>query len=103
MRPPSVIVVWIAMTCATYDLQSQVRDVDEIKPLSLTIPAFPEEMKLRGVGGSVTLEVFLSPEGRVAWAHAIGGDRLFHSGCKEAVTQWTFEPDLNKAGFRGNP
>jgi TonB family protein len=55
-------------------------------------PVYPPEAKAQGVEGKVTLNLLISPEGKVTKAVITGGPIEFAKGTMDAVSQWQFKP-----------
>jgi periplasmic protein TonB len=72
-------------------LSSTVLTGKAIERKSPTYPAIAKQTRLQG---SVTVEVMISPEGRVESARALGGHPLFVSAAVEAARGWRFQPTI---------
>lgn len=80
------------------------RVVDTAKPLLVSsvvlqgkavervVPAYPELPKRIRLQGEVSLEVIISPEGRVESVRVVSGHPLLVGSAREAARGWRFEP-----------
>ena len=57
-------------------------------------PAYPRLAMTARIGGPVSVEVVISPEGRVEAARAVSGHPLLKSAAVEAARGWRFQPTL---------
>lgn len=57
-----------------------------------SVPAFPDEMRKKGVEGLVVLPVLVGSEGRVADIRVVAGKEPFLSAAIEVVRSWRHEP-----------
>jgi TonB family protein len=56
------------------------------------VPAYPEPARTQRIEGPVELEVVVTPDGLVKYAHAIDGDRHLRGAAEEAVSRWRYRP-----------
>jgi TonB family protein len=62
-------------------------------PVHVVSPGYPEELLERGEPGSVTLDFFVDPEGKVRMPAAeLGTHPSFARAAAAALVQWRFEP-----------
>jgi TonB family protein len=83
---------------------SRPRVIDTAKPLLVSsvvlqgkavervVPAYPELPKRIRLQGEVSLEVIISPEGRVESVRVVSGHPLLVGSAREAARGWRFEP-----------
>jgi periplasmic protein TonB len=57
-------------------------------------PAYPPLARQIRLEGSVTVEIFISPDGRVESARALNGHPLLMTAAVEAARAWRFQPTL---------
>jgi TonB family protein len=56
------------------------------------VPAYPEPARTQRIEGPVELEVVVTPDGFVKYAHAIDGDRHLRGAAEDAVSRWRYRP-----------
>ena len=91
----------------------QTRTADNGKPLPVSsfvlqgkavervVPVYPELPKRIRLQGEVSIEVIISPEGRVESARVVNGHPMLVSSAREAARGWRFEPTfLNGVAVR---
>jgi len=69
-----------------------VAPADDRKIKTQVAPAYPEVMRRNHMGGTVKLQVTISPDGRVTEAKAVGGHPMLIGPATEAVKQWKYQP-----------
>lgn len=62
------------------------------KAVERVVPAYPELPKRIRLQGEVSLEVIISPEGRVESVRVVSGHPLLVGSAREAARGWRFEP-----------
>ena len=82
------------------------RPVDNSKPMPVSstvlqgkaiervVPVYPELPKRIRLGGDVSLEVIISPEGRVESVRVVSGHPMLVNAARDAARGWRFEPTL---------
>lgn len=82
----------------------QPRAPDKAKPLPVSstvlqgkaidrvVPVYPDLARRAGVKGEVSVEVIISPEGRVESARVVSGHPMLVSSARDAAMRWRFEP-----------
>lgn len=55
-------------------------------------PEYPETLRKLGIGGSVRLQVTISPKGAVESVAVLGGNPIFAEVAVKAVKQWVYAP-----------
>jgi TonB family protein len=71
------------------------------KAIDRVVPAYPELAKRIGVKGEVSLEVIITPEGRVESVRVVSGHPMLVSSAIDAARRWRFEPTfLNRVPVR---
>ena len=91
----------------------QTRAADNGKPLPVSsvvlqgkavervVPVYPELPKRIRLQGEVSIEVIISPEGRVESARVVNGHPMLVNSAREAARRWQFEPTfLNGVAVR---
>ena len=53
---------------------------------------YPQELKERGIGGTVRLKVFIKPDGSVKDTEVLGGSAVLAESAQKSVIQWKFSP-----------
>ncbi len=64
------------------------------KAIERIVPVYPELPKRIGLKGEVSVEVIISPEGRVESARVVNGHPMLISSALDAARRWRFEPTL---------
>jgi protein TonB len=64
------------------------------KAVDRRTPAYPRMAIVARVEGPVSVEVIISPEGRVEMARAVSGHALLKPAAAEAARSWRFQPTL---------
>lgn len=55
-------------------------------------PSYPETLRQMGIGGSVRLQLTISPSGTVQNVEVLGGNPILAEAAVEAVKQWVYAP-----------
>jgi protein TonB len=79
------------------DDQSPIRLASTVlqgKAIDRRTPAYPRMAMIAHVEGPVSVEVVISPEGRVEVARAVSGHPLLKPAAAEAARSWRFQPTL---------
>lgn len=77
--------------------QRPIRVVSQIlqgKAIERAVPGYPELAKKIRLQGDVSVEVIVSPDGRVESARAVSGHPMLASGAVDAARRWRFGPTL---------
>ena len=84
----------------------QPKQVDNPKPLLVSstvlqgkaidkvVPVYPELAKRTRLAGEVSVEVIISPEGRVESVRVVSGHPMFVQAAVDAARRWRFEPTI---------
>jgi TonB family protein len=59
-------------------------------------PDYPEDLQKRGIGGTVRLELVISPKGDVETISVIGGNPILTETAVNAVKQWVYAPSPSR-------
>jgi protein TonB len=71
------------------------------KAIERVVPVYPELVRRIRLQGDVSVEVIISPEGRVESARAVSGHPMLVGVAVDAARRWRFEPTfLNKVPVR---
>lgn len=62
-------------------------------------PKYPEYLRDHEIGGSVRLNVVVTPNGNVKKVTPIGGNPILLDAAMEAVKQWKYAPSENTDSF----
>lgn len=54
--------------------------------------SYPPSLKMRGIGGTVRLKVFIKPDGSVRDTQVLGGSAILADSAQRSVSQWKFSP-----------
>ena len=68
--------------------------IREPRKLRHVVPVYPEIARAARVGGAVTIECTVTPEGHVDGARVVSGHPLLAPAARQAVEQWLFTPTL---------
>jgi protein TonB len=74
-----------------YRIGGSIREPRKVKHV---VPVYPEMARVAHVGGNVTLECTVTPEGHVADVRVVSGHPLLTEAAARAVEQWQFTPTL---------
>jgi TonB family protein len=55
-------------------------------------PKYPETLQRLNIGGTVRLQVTISPKGNVEHVELLGGNPILAEAAIEAVKQWVYSP-----------
>ena len=64
------------------------------KAIDKAVPLYPELAKRNRISGDVSVEVIISPEGRVESVRVVSGHPLFVTAALDAARRWRFEPTI---------
>jgi TonB family protein len=53
---------------------------------------YPLVLKMKGIGGTVRLKVFIKPDGSVKDTEVLGGSAILAESAQRSVSQWKFAP-----------
>ncbi len=53
---------------------------------------YPEDLKKRGISGTVRLKVHIKPDGSVKDTEVLGGSAVLAESAQKSVSQWKFSP-----------
>jgi len=53
---------------------------------------YPLVLKMKGIGGTVRLKVFIKPDGSVRDTEVLGGSAILAESAQKSVSQWKFSP-----------
>lgn len=53
---------------------------------------YPPVLKMKGIGGTVRLKVYIKPDGSVRDAEILGGSAILGECAQKSVSQWKFSP-----------
>ena len=62
------------------------------KILKKTPVPYPEDLKRRGISGTVRLKVHVKPDGSVKDTEVLGGSAILAESAQKSVIQWKFTP-----------
>jgi TonB family protein len=51
---------------------------------------YPQVLKMKGIGGTVRLKVFVKPDGTVKDTEVLGGNPILAESAQRSVSQWKF-------------
>ncbi|HSE37047.1 MAG TPA: energy transducer TonB [Blastocatellia bacterium] len=71
------------------------------KAIERVVPVYPELPRRIGLKGEVSVEVIISPEGRVESVRVVSGHPMLVTAARDAASRWRFEPTfLNGVAVR---
>ena len=53
---------------------------------------YPLVLKMKGIGGTVRLKVFIKPDGSVRDTEVLGSNTILAESAQKSVSQWKFSP-----------
>ncbi|HNH84134.1 MAG TPA: M56 family metallopeptidase [Acidobacteriota bacterium] len=62
--------------------------------INRAVPEFPEQAKIDGVEGDVTLSIKINEDGQVYSVEVLSGPKVFWDACLKAASQWKFNPTV---------
>jgi TonB family protein len=100
------VVAYVARTRGAIGYVSTSAATDGVKVLDVTFeggksdrklvtridPEYPDVLRQMHIGGTVRLEVIISPQGRVEALKLLGGNPILGEAAMTAVKQWTYAP-----------
>ena len=87
------LVLGLLASCAL----QQPRD-QSLQLVKGSAPVFPADLKAKGVGGKVTVQYDVTPQGQVVNARVVASEPpgLFDAAALEAVRSWRFRPQVRE-------
>jgi TonB family protein len=66
---------------------------DGVRKIVKKVPVqYPLVLKMKGIGGTVRLKVFVKPDGSVRDTEVLGGSAILAESAQKSVSQWKFSP-----------
>jgi TonB family protein len=87
-----LVAVSLIASSLTPVLHAQESDKMSRKLVSKAAPQYPEDLKRHDIGGTVRLEITISPKGAVDKVTPIGGNPILIDAATTAVRKWKYEP-----------
>ena len=76
------------LVCVPFDhAQEAARKILKKVPVQ-----YPIVLKIKGIGGTVRLRVFVKPDGSVRDTEVLGGSAILAESAQRSVAQWKFSP-----------
>jgi TonB family protein len=70
---------------------------DAVRKIVKKVPvAYPSVLKMKGIGGTVRLKVFIKPDGSVRDTEVLGGSAILAESAQKSVSQWKFSPNSSE-------
>jgi TonB family protein len=64
---------------------------DAVRKIVKKVPVqYPLVLKMKGIGGTVRLKVFIKPDGSVRDTEVLGGSAILAESAQKSVSQWKF-------------
>lgn len=60
---------------------------------------YPLVLKMKGIGGTVRLKVFIKPDGSVRDTEVLGGSAILAESAQKSVSQWKFSPGSSETAM----
>ena len=76
------------------DVVSRSEGVIRGNAIHRAVPEFPEQAKIDGVEGDVTLSIKINEDGQVYSVEVLSGPKVFWDACLKAASQWKFNPTV---------
>jgi TonB family protein len=106
LNSDSEVVNYVALTKGTMGYVSSSANTEGVKVLVVfpsgrsgdrtlltrVEPVYPEALKMRGISGTVRLELTISPKGSVDNVAVLGGNPILAEAAVTAVKQWVYSP-----------
>ncbi len=75
---------------------------DSARKILKKVPvSYPLVLKVKGIGGTVRLKVFVKPDGSVRETEVLGGSAILAESAQKSVSQWKYN-DGNLRTLRSN-
>jgi TonB family protein len=73
---------------------------DAVRKIIKKVPvAYPSVLKMKGIGGTVRLKVFIKPDGSVRDTEVLGGSAILAESAQKSVSQWKFSPSSSETAM----
>ena len=74
----------------------QQTDSQSLQLVKGSAPVYPADLRVKGIGGKVTVQYDVTPQGRVVNAQVVASEPpgLFDAAALEAVGSWRFRPQV---------
>ena len=89
----SCLLVVLACMSTGY-AQDSARKIVKKVPVS-----YPLVLKVKGIGGTVRLKVFIKPDGSVRDTAVLGGSAILAESAQKSVSQWKFSPSSSETAI----
>ncbi|HEY4979182.1 MAG TPA: energy transducer TonB [Candidatus Acidoferrum sp.] len=91
--PSPLLLVCFSLLALCFALPSQAQDSKSDRKIVTRVePDYPPVLKMRQIGGTVRLEVTITPKGVVEGAKVLGGNPILAESAVAAVKKWKFVP-----------
>jgi protein TonB len=82
----------LSLPCAQAQSKSAKSEKSGRKLVHKVEPIYPQDLKRLNIGGTVKLDVQISPRGSVERVQIVGGNPILADSAARAVKQWQYEP-----------
>ncbi len=72
------------------------------KVITQVAPVYPPDLKRASIGGTVRLDIVVSPKGHVDYVQVAGGNPILVEAATRAVKQWKYAPAAASTNIRVN-
>ena len=70
---------------------------DSARKIVKKVPVqYPLVLKIKGIGGTVRLKVYIKPDGSVRDTDVLGGSAILAESAQKSVSQWKFSPSSSE-------
>jgi len=70
---------------------------DSARKIVKKVPVqYPLVLKMKGIGGTVRLKVYIKPDGSVRDTDVLGGSAILAESAQKSVSQWKFSPSSSE-------
>ena len=85
------LVLGLLASCTLQQLEDQ-----SLQLIKGSAPVYPADLRVKGVGGMVTVQYDVTPQGQVVNAQVVASEPpgLFDAAALEAVRSWRFRPQV---------
>jgi len=100
----TIVVICLGFLTASINPQLHAQKVEKVerKLLRKVTPDYPWDLKRAAIGGTVRLDVVVSPGGSVDTISVVGGNPILADCAVKAVKKWKYTPADTETNVRVN-
>ena len=100
----TIVVICLGFLAASINPQLHAQKVEKVerKLLRKVTPDYPWDLKRASIGGTVRLDVVVSPGGSVDTISVVGGNPILADCAVKAVKKWKYTPADTETNVRVN-